>query len=66
MAFNSFGDFLAMGHHGFYVWMSYGLTGLILLWLWLQPALRQRAWLKEQLQRLRRADQGQQHPHHRP
>ncbi len=30
MAFDSFEDFLAMGNHGLYVWLSYGLTFLIL------------------------------------
>ncbi|WP_134629292.1 heme exporter protein CcmD, partial [Pseudomonas aeruginosa] len=24
MSFESFGDFLAMGHHGPYVWSAYG------------------------------------------
>ena len=30
MAFDSFGDFLAMGTHGFYVWLAYGLTFIVL------------------------------------
>lgn len=29
-AFDSFSDFLAMGNHGFYVWLAYGLTFLVL------------------------------------
>ena len=33
MAFNSFGEFLAMGNHGFYVWLAYGLTFLVLVGL---------------------------------
>ncbi len=53
MAFNSLQDFISMGHHGFYVWMSYGLTWLVLLWLWQQPSMRRRSWLREQQQRLR-------------
>ena len=28
---NSFSDFIAMGGYGFYVWGSFGLTGLIML-----------------------------------
>lgn len=30
MAFRSFGDFLAMGDHGFYVWLAYGLTFFVM------------------------------------
>ena len=26
MSFATFGDFLAMGHHGLYVWSAYGLS----------------------------------------
>lgn len=29
-AFNSVEEFLAMGNHGFYVWLAYGLTFLVL------------------------------------
>ena len=29
-AFDSFGEFLAMGNHGFYVWLAYGLTFMVL------------------------------------
>jgi len=29
-AFNSFSEFLAMGKHGFYVWLAYGLTFAVL------------------------------------
>ena len=31
MYFDSFADFIAMGGHGIYVWMSYGVTILVLL-----------------------------------
>lgn len=30
MAFDSFAEFLAMGNHGFYVWLAYGLTFVVL------------------------------------
>ncbi len=30
MSFDSFSDFLAMGGHGFYVWLAYGATLLVL------------------------------------
>ena len=29
-AFDSFAEFLAMGNHGFYVWLAYGLTFMVL------------------------------------
>ncbi len=29
MSFESFGDFLAMGHHGPYVWSAYGTSRLM-------------------------------------
>ncbi|WP_122734272.1 heme exporter protein CcmD, partial [Pseudomonas viridiflava] len=31
MSFDSFGDFLAMGRHGLFVWSAYGLCLLVLL-----------------------------------
>ena len=31
MSFASLSDFLAMGGHGLYVWLSYGATALVLL-----------------------------------
>ena len=30
MAFGSIEEFLAMGNHGFYVWLAYGLTFVIM------------------------------------
>ncbi len=36
MHWNSFSDFLAMGHHGLYVWGSVGVTALLLA---LEPIL---------------------------
>jgi heme exporter protein D len=53
MEFNSVSEFLAMGHHGLYVWLSYGLTAVIIALNVAQPLLRRRL-LKEQAQRLRR------------
>lgn len=32
MQWNSLGDFLAMGGYAFYVWTSFGLTALIVVW----------------------------------
>jgi heme exporter protein D len=30
MNFDSFADFLAMGDHGFYVWLSYGVALVVI------------------------------------
>ncbi|HBC55894.1 MAG TPA: heme exporter protein CcmD [Gammaproteobacteria bacterium] len=54
MEFESFSEFLAMGRHGFYVWLSYGLTAIILVYNLLVPVLQRRRLIKEQAQRLRR------------
>ena len=35
MYFDTFAEFLQMGKHGFYVWLAYGATGLVLLWSWM-------------------------------
>lgn len=54
MEFSSFAEFIAMGTHGPYVWMSYGFTAVLVAWNIAQPILRRRRLLKEQAQRLRR------------
>ena len=54
MEFASFAEFLAMGRHGFYVWLSYGLTAVIIVYNLLAPVLHRRRLIKEQAQRLRR------------
>lgn len=54
MHFDSLNDFWAMGGHGFYVWLAYGLTFLIILANVIQPILRNRQLIKEQRQRLKR------------
>lgn len=33
MHFDSFSDFLAMGGYGFFIWLAYGLTYLLLIGL---------------------------------
>ena len=35
MYFDTFAEFLQMGKHGFYVWLAYGATVLVLLWSWM-------------------------------
>ena len=52
---NSFGEFLAMGGYGIYVWGSFGLTAAIML---VEPimAVRTRKNLVARLKRQARAD----------
>ncbi len=60
MAFDSFTEFLAMGGHGFYVWLSYGLTFMVLAglaWHALGSHKRERRALIEQALRNRASQQ---------
>jgi heme exporter protein D len=43
-----------MGRHGFYVWLAYGLSALIIIYNVVAPLLRRNKLIKEQTQRLRR------------
>ncbi|WP_221796939.1 heme exporter protein CcmD [Oceanobacter mangrovi] len=54
MEFHSFSEFLAMGKHGFYVWLSYGLTAVVIAANVVQPLMQRRRLIKEQNRRLRR------------
>ncbi|CAK9890503.1 heme exporter protein CcmD [Pseudomonas sp. NPDC087612] len=54
MSFASFSDFLAMGHHGLYVWSAYGICLLVLALNVAAPVRAKRRYLQEQARRLRR------------
>lgn len=54
MFFESFADFLAMGRHGFYVWLCYGIALLLFVLNAVQPILQKKKIIKEQARRLRR------------
>ncbi|UVJ45468.1 heme exporter protein CcmD [Pseudomonas sp. LS1212] len=54
MSFASFSDFLAMGHHGLYVWSAYGICLLVLAVNVAAPLLARRRYLQEEARRLRR------------
>jgi heme exporter protein D len=54
MAFESISDFIAMGGYGFYVWLSYGLTFLVLLILVVNSVAKKNKILKNVAQRLSR------------
>jgi heme exporter protein D len=47
-------DFWSMGGYGFYVWSSYALLALLLIWDALAPGLRERAALRASKARQRR------------
>lgn len=43
MYFDSFSDFIAMGKHGLYVWLSYGIFLVIIAWnIWVLVSNRRR------------------------
>ena len=46
MYFDSFSDFLAMGNHALYVWLSYGFFVLILVWIVIDLRLHRKSNLK--------------------
>jgi len=47
MYFDSFSEFLSMGNHALYVWMSYGFFVLILAWIWVDARINRRVNLKK-------------------
>lgn len=54
MSFDSFSDFLAMGGHGLYVWLSYAIALFIILINLVSPVLRKKQLVSELIRRLRR------------
>ena len=56
MNFNSVSEFLAMGGHGLYVWLSYGLGLVVIVANLVLPKLSRNRLLAEQKRRLRRED----------
>ncbi|WP_417582749.1 heme exporter protein CcmD [Nitrincola sp.] len=59
MSFSSFSEFLAMGGHGLYVWLSYGLGVAVILMNLVLPWLQRNRLLAEQKRRLRREENAQ-------
>lgn len=57
MSFDSFGDFLAMGHHGPYVWSAYAISLAVLALNVVLPILARRRYLQDEARRLRRESQ---------
>ncbi|GAB0153021.1 MULTISPECIES: heme exporter protein CcmD [Marinobacterium] len=56
MSFNSVSEFLAMGGHGLYVWLSYGLGAGVIVANLILPKLSRNRLLAEQKRRLRREE----------
>ncbi|RJX82470.1 heme exporter protein CcmD [Pseudomonas sp. LS-2] len=54
MSFDSFGDFLAMGKHGLFVWTAYGICLSVLAINVVSPLLARRRYLQQEARRLRR------------
>lgn len=54
MAFSSFGEFLAMGGHGLYVWASYTIALIMIVINLTSPRRLRRKLVKDQARRLRR------------
>ena len=54
MSFASFGECLAMGHHGLYVWSAYGICLAVLAINVAAPLLARRRYLQAEARRLRR------------
>jgi heme exporter protein D len=54
MSFSSFADFLAMGHHGLYVWSAYGICLVVLVLNVAVPLLARKRYLQQEARRLRR------------
>lgn len=54
MSFDSLAAFVEMGGHGFYVWLSYGVTWLFLLVLAGAPRGQRRKIISQLSQRMKR------------
>lgn len=56
MSFSSFSEFIAMGTHGPYVWVSYAISLAVLGLNVALPILAQRRYLQDEARRLRREE----------
>jgi heme exporter protein D len=56
--FESIADFFLMDGHGIYVWASYAITSLALVFLVVSPSIQQRAFIIQQ-KRQQRIEKGQ-------
>ncbi|OEC37102.1 heme exporter protein D [Pseudomonas cuatrocienegasensis] len=56
MSFASFGEFLAMGNHGLYVWSAYAISLAVLGLNVALPIMARRRYLQDEARRLRREE----------
>lgn len=54
MSFESFNEFLAMGGHGLYVWLSYGIALAIVVINLVEPLLARKQLITDLVRRFRR------------
>lgn len=54
MSFDSFSEFLAMGGHGKYVWMSYAIALMVVVINIVNPVLEKKKVIADLARRLRR------------
>ncbi|WP_071870628.1 heme exporter protein CcmD [Atopomonas hussainii] len=59
MSFASFADFIAMGGHGPYVWLAYGISAVVLGLNVLLPVLAHRRYIADEARRIRREEAAQ-------
>lgn len=57
--FDSFQDFLAMGGHGMYVWIAYGVVAAVVVALIINVSSREKIFLKQQRKIAQRLQQHQ-------
>lgn len=55
MSFDTFSEFIAMGGHGLYVWLCYGVGLVVMSIAFIQPILKRKEIVKELQQAIRRA-----------
>jgi len=49
-------EFFHMGGYAFYVWTSYAIAAVALVFSWIQPLMREKRLLREIARRLRRGE----------
>lgn len=61
MSFSSFSDFIHMGGHGLYVWISYATALAVILFNILMPMRMRKQFMREQARQQRREEQHASH-----
>ena len=54
MSFDNFSDFIAMGGHGFYVWLSYAIALVVIVVNVVGPIMQKKKVVADLKRRLRR------------